>query len=638
MVSIIMQRRRNLIVPKSLVKGEKVLKLCTRCRHNKTKCDAVMTSPFPCSYCSKKNLSCKLDITRQPKREHDITERIVYEVKELHRKLDSVISNKSRLVQNLIQNLQIPAPSLPPVTSQIQAVFDSPVRNSEETEPIYIDPIPTLSLPGSFSIHSNQSSEPVTISYERAATLFEAFEAKFCPYLPILPGSYFQKKLHDIHQESGLLFWTIIVTSLLTEGMSQEYAGLAAHVQNLVVVDCWFNTPRSLYSLVALLILTTWPLPDHRALQIQDCISVKYISLMKSLALQFGLHKLTFIDEFSKKTNMELDGKAEVNHAFRERIYKYVNINSNYWLVYLGLSTSNYNGFQQDFIVNRAANFDIFKQAEFPRQDNFINSLLKVSLVQLKMNETMSDSVKDLSQVSKLIHLNMFEKILDGYKIESSPLLKDELISLSLEFSKLQLYVYYLSKSDLEVNEYKAVIYRTLACCKNILDLFEAQFGQCTNYFLIPIHYRFSVDLVSLTLLQIHSSPLLVSVKHYQEVKVQFLRSYKILANNENIEWMNLNLKFLTILRKFDSCDKAKVLTLKSNKNTFFVVDKMADYLVSGLHYELLWQVFQAEKMDGSGEKSSINWKLFGLDPQNKLHNEIMEYVVSTGPILPERK
>ncbi|OBA18049.1 hypothetical protein METBIDRAFT_47626 [Metschnikowia bicuspidata var. bicuspidata NRRL YB-4993] len=633
MVSIIMQRRRNLIVPKALVKGEKVLKLCSRCRHNKTKCDALLTSPFPCSYCSRKNLPCKLDVTKPPKREHDITERIVHEVQELHHKLDGLISKKALLVEKLIQNLHVPAP-LSPANSVIQSVLDSPSRPAAEHEPIYIDPIPTLSLADSFTIHSSQNLGLVSVSYDRAVSLFKVFEKSYCPHLSILPSSFFQKKLHAIYQESNMLFWTILVTSLLTEGTSEEYSDLAAHVQNLVVVDCWFNTPRSLYSLVALLILTTWPLPDNRALQIQDCISVNYISLMKSLALQFGLHKLTFINEFSKKTKMELDSEAGVNHAFRERIYKYVNINSNYWLVYLGLSTSNYNGFHQDFIVNRAANFDIFKQSKFAEQDNFINSLLKVSLVQLKMNEIIGDSVKGLNQVSKLIHLNMFEQILDGYKNETSPLLKNELISLSLEFSKLQLYIYYLSRSDINVNEYKAVIYRTFSSCKAILDLFQKQFGKSLNYFLIPIHYRFSVDLVALTLLQIHSSPLLVSVEHYIDVKSQFLRSYSVLTNEGNPGWVSLNQKFLTILRKFDSCDKAKILALKSKKNSFFIVDKMANYLVSGLHYELLWQVFRTEKLTESVCAKTIDWKLFGINPDNQQHREVMEYVMNSKPIL----
>ncbi|GEQ67368.1 hypothetical protein JCM33374_g1032 [Metschnikowia sp. JCM 33374] len=634
-----MQRRRNLIVPKTLVKGEKILKSCIRCRHNKTKCDALMTSPFPCSYCSKKNLPCKLDVTRPPKREQDVTEKIVYEVQELHRKLDSVISSKARLVQKLMHDSQIELPSSPPEISQIQHVFgESPVTPTEAPEPVVIYPTPTRSLPGSFTINSSKTTNPVCISYERAVSLFRAFESKFCPYLPILPSSFFQKNLHDIHEESGLLFWSIMVTSLLTEGTSNEYSNVAIHVQNLVVVDCWYNTPRSLYTLVALLVLTTWPLPDNRTSQIQDSYTVKYISLMKSLALQFGLHKLTFIEEFSKKTNMELHAEADVNHTLRERIYKYVNINSNYWLVYLGLSTSNYNGFHQDFIINRAANFDIFKQGDFLQQDNFINSLLKVSLVQSKMNETMNSSVKGSSQVSKLIHLNMFEQILDGYKNETSPLMKDELISLSLEFSKLQLYIYYLSKNDLTVSEYRAVIYRTLSCCKAVLDLFEKHFGNCSNYFSIPIHYRFSVDLVSLTLLQIHSSPLLVSVKHYHEVKAQFLRSYKIVTNDGNTEWMNLNQKFLTIIRKFDGCDKTKVLALKSKKNSFFVIDKMADYLVSSLHYESLWQVFQSEKMGELSGEVSINWSLFGLDPENKQHKDIMEYVVTSGPVLATHK
>lgn len=634
MALIVMHRKRNLVVPKAVTKGERVLKLCVRCRLNKTKCDAAATSPNPCTYCSKKNYECRLDITRTAKREYDVTERLVAEVQELHDKLDCVVLKKAMLVNQILRKRMVSVTLPSPPTAHLHAVLGMPDPEVADAESIYIDPIPTLSLANSFTIHSNHNSDPCTVSYAKAQQLFKVFEEVYCVYLPVLPHSFFRKDLHEIHQENDLLFWSIIVTTLLTHGSLAEYLQLASHVQDLVVVNCWFNTPRSLYSLVALLILTTWPLRDNRALQFQDSISVKYISLMKSLALQFGLHKLNFIEEFSKKTSIDIDRKADVNNMIRERIYKYVNINSNYWLVYLGLSTSNYNGFSQDYIVNRAANIDIFNKGDFADKDNFINSLLKVSLVQLKMNENMNELTRNPSHVSKLIHLNMYEQILTGYSDKTSPLVDDNgLLSLSVEFTKLQLFIDYFSKVDISVAEFKRVVYRTLACCKRVLDLFELLFKDRKNYFLVPIHYRFSVELASLVLLEIHSSPLLYCLDHYAEVKEQFLRSYNMLTNGGSSEWDQLNLRLLMIIRKYNACDKQKLLLAKNRTGSFFLINKMSDQLVSGLHYEMVWNIYQTTKVDDSCDRSEINWELYGLSKSNLEHQKIMDYCINQGSI-----
>lgn len=634
MVSIIMQKRRNLVVPKSLVKGERVLRLCTRCRNKKTKCDAVSTRPYPCTYCAKKNLVCVLDITHTSKRSHDLTERLICDVQDLHRRLDLVVSRKAKLVEQFLQKKanQVASPATPPVV-QIQTVLNSPDQHPKDPVSIYIDPIPTLCLSESFSIHSNQTSVPWSLSHERAKQLFTNFENNFSSHLPVLPKSFFVKNLHDVHAESDLLFWSIIVTSLINSGSSKEYFQLAVHVQNLVVVNCWFNTPRSLYSLVALLILTTWPLPDDHASKIQDSISVKYISLMKSLSLQFGLHKLNFIDEFSKKTNMEVDEEDEVNKTIRERIYKFVTINANYWLVYLGLSNSNYNGFHQDYIINQAANIDIFKKEDFSEKDNFINSLLKVSLVQLRMNESMIDLMENPSKISKLIHLNMFENILNDYAQEASPLMKDNLIALSLEYSKLQLFIYYFSQVDITLKEYKHVLYRTVSCCRRILDLFEALFAEVKNFYQVPIYFRFSIELAALTLLDIHSCPLLESIEEYRTVKRMFLQSYMILTKFNSPEWSQLSKKLFKIIAKYDSCDRAKLLQVKSHNNSFFLINRMTNYLVSGLHYELIWHIYQTEKMESEVSFNDIDWTPFGLNKEISNHRNIIDYITHSGSI-----
>lgn len=627
MVSIVMQHRR-LAMPAKPLLGTKVTKLCRVCRQNKTKCDAAARRPLPCTYCSKKNIKCVFDVAKPSKRSYDLTEKLVCEVQELHSKLDRIVEKKATLVS---QFLRRSAPSTPATPLDMMGVLvssDSDSDASDSSIPNYIDPIPTLSLSNSFAIHSNLAYEPWTISYDRALFLLNNFREHFLPYLPVLPDLFFENPdLHEIHKQSDLLFWSIIVTSLLNQNLPDENRTLARHVQNLVVVSCWFNTPRSLYALVTLLILTTWPLPDDRSPKVQSNISVKYISLMKSLSLQFGLHKLDFISEFSKKTDLQVAKKPDVNDIMRARIYKFVNINSNYWLVFLGLSNSNFNGFHQDYIINKAANIDIFNKDRYQDTDNFINLLLKVSLIQLKMNESMNDVVESANKMSKLIHLNMFEKILDDFcKDKTTPLVKDNMIAISLEYSKLQLYVYYFSTVDISLEEYRDIVYRAIRCCSSILAFFSKSFGHFKNFCQIPIHYRFGIELASLVLLDIHSSPLLRLIEDYAFVKTTFLETYRIISSCTGDRLTSTN-RLLKIIMKFDQCDKSKLLALKSKQGSFFLIEKMSNYLISGLHYELIWHVYQTEKYGYDEENTDINWNLFGLRPEIPQHQEIMNYV-----------
>lgn len=614
MVSIV--KRRS--VPKKL-DGKKLLKLCVVCRHNKTKCDALVKSPYPCTYCSKKRLVCVFDTMKPTNRSYDLVERLVAEVLQLHRKLDSIVDSKNRLLRQLLAK-ERPLPPTPKIMSKV--LHDS----HEPLQPGFVDLIPTLSLSDSFVLHSNLALEPCSVSVPEARRLFDVFQQQFLPYLPVLPHLFFATELHQIHAHSDLLFWVIIVTALLAE-KSENYPLLLKHVQNLVVVSCWFNTPRSLYSLVALLILASWPLPEDSSPKVQNNISVKYISLMKNLALQFGLHKLTFLDEFSKKTDLDLHSKPDdINiNTIRERIYKFININSNYWLVFLGLSNSNYNGFHQDYIINKAANVDIFHPDSFLPTDNFVNSLLKVSLVQLKMNESMNDLVDSGDNVSKLIQLNLFEQILDNYSKPDSPLLTHHLIPLTLEYSKLQLFVYYFSASDIPLDSYRDLIYRALASCSRTLDLFSAHFAQISNINQVPIYYRFGVELASLLLLQIHSCPLLRSIDDYLLVKSLFQKAYTILTTCPDPKLSSMN-KLLMIIRKFDSCDRAALLNHASASGSFLLIKKMGNYLISGLHYEIIWQVYQAE-VNARDLFTPTDWSVFGLDPHNDAHMPIINYI-----------
>lgn len=630
MVSMVMLRRR--VEPKALAKPRTLLKLCVRCKHKKIKCDALANIPLPCTYCLKRNLACTLSRLHAANRATDVTERVLAEVKGLHKVLDGAISRKAALVRRLMlhRQLQPALPALPPVSAQLDTVFGT--HAAADVCSSYIDPIPTVARATSFSIHLGLASEPFSISVDRAAHLLQVYHHHFAEYLPVLPALFFSKNPHEIHNESDLLFWVLIVTALLKESQP-EYAALTAHVQNLVVVKCWLNTPRSILSIVALLVLTTWPLPDTTSAHLQDCISVKYLSLMKNLALQFGLHKLNFIEEFSRKTDLLLGPEPDTHNQIRERIYKYVNINSNYWLVYLGLSTSSYNGFQQDYILTKAANVDILNKHLFSPEDNFLNSLLKVSNIQLRMNEAMNDLAENPNDVAKLIQLDMFEKLLTAYGSDKSDLVQHDLITLSVQYSRLQLFIYLFSKSDLKAQQFRIIVSKAVNCCRVIMDIFEKEFSQ-KSFYQVPVHYRFSIELVALVLLQIHSSPNMTSVSHYENVKAQFQRAYNILGLQNTQGSTPMGSRLVMIIKKFDACNKRKLLAIKSDQNSYYMVNNMSRFLVSSLHFETVWQIYQVETRKDITDESQIDWELFGLDAAVDEHKAVIDYLQRAGSIL----
>lgn len=532
-----------------------------------------------------------------------------------------MVSRKSKLVADFMAILGTSAAAVP------TPVLASVLPETTPHEPIYIDPIPSLSLQESFSIHTSQNILPWTASVKDASELLQIFLEKFRDALPVLPRLFFARDPHAIYNDSKLLFWTVLVTALLATDRADDYRCLADHVRNMVVVTCWFNTPRSLYSLVALLVLTTWPLPESSGLKNpQNDISVKYISLMKSLALQLGLHKLDFLDEFSKKTNMELGPLKDLNVLMRERIYKYININSNYWLVYLGLSTSSYNGFHQDYIICKSAHVDVYADDIQNQEDRIINSLLKVSLIQSKMNESMNDSNENPNgRTGKLIHLNMFEKIMQHHQDARRLLVEDPLIALSIEFSKLQLYVYYFSLTDQSLLEYVHVVYRAIACCKRVLEIYEAKYGSETYFALVPIHYRFCIELSALVLTLVHSSPYLQAVSHYDQVRDQIRKTIALMTRGPDGALHNT--KLLDVIYTFDHCDKRKLYTVLCRSNSFTLISKFASHLISGLTSELSWLAHQANEV--TDDEISITWSKFGLFETNENHKQIVAYLMS---------
>lgn len=580
---------------------KKILKSCTRCRKHKTKCDASKRHPLPCSHCSKRDLECSLDIVNAvPNRiDSQIIESLNDEVNSLKRTVDNLITKKNKLINTIIMNN--------PSISEIQKCIEYPIDEYDE-----INDNDNDNNDDDFTITYNNKT--ISISLNDSEMYFMNYKNNYHHFLPIFPDNFFELPINEIFKESELLFWCIILTSSINLN-NKLYKRLSKYVKQKVVDTCWFKTPRSVYVLSSLLILTTWPIINNNNRKINDDLSIKYLSLMKNLSLQLGLHRLEFINEFSHKTNLIISKESDLNNLIRERIYKFITINLNYWLINLGLLYLNFNGNQEDYIINKSNNFNF---STLENDDKYINSLLKISLIQQRLNENLNDS--DIT--TKSINLNMFEVILSDFKKNIATINFDEktdsitnkdFINLSIEFSKVQLFSYSFDKQlNLNLNDYKKNIYKTLNSCFLIVSILQKVNFKLININSLPVHYKFMIEFVSLILLRIYYSPLL-NIEDYEKIKSNFSQLHQILKTN-----IDANYKIIKIIEKFNTLFSKNLLSLMNFNKNYYLINKFNNYQNSNIIYEIIWLIYIFE--NNKSDDTNLNWQQIGLKDENLIN------------------
>lgn len=612
MAIMLAPRKKLRLMPLAHNSQGRVLKTCSRCRQHKTRCDAVLTHPGPCSHCAKKDAFCTLEvITKKPDRGNEMIENLSEEVDDIKRSLSAMTDRKQKLIQALCRR-KMDGPSV--------ATMQQVLVPETSTSPILS--AGGLSAESDFILSSDSSREPFSISVSEAQFHFANFENNFLRFLPIFPASFFKKDVMSVYNENDLLFWCILLTSFRHSSRYANFYHLSQHVKARVVEMCWYNTPRHVYTLASLLILTTWPLPSSDSEKIEDDIAVKFIALMKRIALQLGLHKVEFISEFSHKTEVNVSEESHLNNLIRERIYKFVAINSNYWLISLGISNSNYNGTETDYVINKA---NCLFEGNSP-EDKYTNLLLRLSLIQLKLNETMHDSGKG-GQVdaTKLMNIHMFDVILNRLT-QHSDVANDTLTRLSVEYLRLQLFVYAFSTKNVTLRNYKSFIKRALISCKKSLDLYETAFGEVENFAQIPIHYNFCLELASLILMRIYHSPYLDTINEYIIVKENFMRSFNFLSKLNDEEWSTFNSKHLRILKMYDEAAVNTKNIISLGGNSVFIIDKMSNYMVSSLRYEMIRSIYDYKH---NNQQQTINWFQYGKDAGDEKDKQVMDYLLT---------
>lgn len=225
-------------------------------------------------------------------------------------------------------------------------------------------------------------------------------------------------------------------------------------------------------------------------------------------------------------------------------------------------------------------------------------------MIQSKLNENMNNLIGDSNEsilllpnqanTSKLINFNMFEIIindLNKLKLENIDSIHKDLIDISIYYSKLQLFIYSMSYSEISFTEYQIYLSKLLKVCFQIIELIDS----IPNFNLqqMPIFYKFPIELTILTLLRIFKSPVLNTVEDYKIIKNNgFAKLFKLLFKDNN--WKFVNIKIWKIIEKFNQLDN--MFILGNQGNSFFLIDKMKNYLVGSLNYELIWLIYKNQR------------------------------------------
>jgi len=278
------------------------------------RCD-VVTEPAlkPCSRCIKHNLHCAIDpgFRRQEKRQQYV---------ELEKELLALRAENAELRGGRPQGL------LTGAGARSVSFAEDPDHNAAlhgPSEQAASRSLLDLAQSGHDTSHGGGANSPsqntlarITLSNDQISELFAIFFSRYHPYLPLLspelsPSAYFNM--------SPLLYWTIITVA------SRRYdprPGLLTDLKRPLTDFLWEtigSIPQNYHVVKALCFLCTWPLPTSSTSLDPSTI---LCGTMVSIAMQFGLHRPSHAQDFSR-SKIEL---AEEDIKDRMNTWVVVNI------------------------------------------------------------------------------------------------------------------------------------------------------------------------------------------------------------------------------------------------------------------------------------------------------------------------
>ncbi|KAG2173255.1 hypothetical protein INT43_004629 [Umbelopsis isabellina] len=240
-------------------------KACTACRQMKLKCDAMEQFPSPCSRCKKSGNFCEIDRNFQRERK-----------RRAEGSKEAQVANLSSIPEILTPQSQI-SPLIPPVNH-------IPAKPDEESR------LPPIEA-------KDEIISGTTISGDRIVLMYHMFITHYYRFLPILPLEYVNPAA--ISTDCPLLFWcicSIVAPSCAPDLVTVIHENVRYLVSTVYLTHYMFKPFTALSNVCALVLLCHWPL-SHKT--IQEDASWTYCGLATHMALQIGLHRSKFIEEYA---------------------------------------------------------------------------------------------------------------------------------------------------------------------------------------------------------------------------------------------------------------------------------------------------------------------------------------------------
>ncbi|KAH0531286.1 hypothetical protein TsFJ059_000140 [Trichoderma semiorbis] len=236
---------------------------CTTCRQVKLRCDAQQRFPAPCTRCEKQVKTCVFDPRFKRQVVRGTLQKVIEEKEELEKLIDSLKNG-------------------------FRASDASPSINSKNTKTpedigIEVDDLQLAATPSS-----------TTAVYELGGIHFgplvinELLEHFYINYFYHVPFIISGKSADWIHQESELLFWTLLLISARNHPIhSQQFTRLKAALLKLLS-EYLIRSIRNIYTVQSLLLLCAWPMP---VMTQSDDPSWNYCNLAVSAVQQIGIRE-----------------------------------------------------------------------------------------------------------------------------------------------------------------------------------------------------------------------------------------------------------------------------------------------------------------------------------------------------------
>lgn len=261
-------------------------KACTACRQMKLKCDAMEQFPSPCSRCVKNAQFCEIDRNFQRERKR-----------------------RSEPTQN---TQKLSPPTLPGVLTPLNQIESLGTVNDSAATDLSTSEAALVS-----ALQSENDLQPkdeilcgTVITGDRIRLMFHVFINHYHNYLPILPLEYVSP--FKLSAESPLLFWCICSVTAATCAPDLVNV-IHEHVRNLIskayLTHYIYKPFTALSNVCAMVFLCYWPL-THRT--IQEDASWTYCGLATHMALQIGLHRSKFTEEYAIASETRTTSKMKL--------------------------------------------------------------------------------------------------------------------------------------------------------------------------------------------------------------------------------------------------------------------------------------------------------------------------------------